>query len=327
MIKTPPPALDEFVENYRGSIRNKFISALNSGSTKFIFDGPSGTGKSFLAEAGAKSLGMSFEKLNLYALDNVDDSSVSSAMCSLIRNSAQSKSLFDSNKKLLYIEDIEKVLSVDPTILKKITDITGTIVIFESHNGEIFKAKNRSAVSSYEVVRFYKLNDRVTRDYVLRILSLNGLKPSSNLINSIIKNSHGSLNNILTDIVTISFLDGKETYLPPRTAEDSIFEQLGAVFSGNVSNINTHFSSDTEAKNFEVWIADKAPQIYSGEKLYQVFDKLSSVDILLSKIKKQYWWLLKYVQSQLFSGVAAISPSRTASITYYAPNWSLYYKI
>ncbi|MCL5101407.1 MAG: AAA family ATPase [Candidatus Parvarchaeota archaeon] len=327
MIKTIAPNLDDFAENYRGSIRNKFTSAINSGKTKFVFSGPSGSGKSFLAEAAAKSMGMSLEKINLYALENIDGNDVSSVMYSLIYNTAKSTSLFDSNKKLIYVEDIEKVLSVDPSILKKLFTVSSAVIVFESRSGDIFKAKNKSYITGYEVIRFYKLNDQVVNNYISKILLINNLKLSAPAVNAIAKNANGSLTNVLTDVETAALVSSKDIYLPPRNADDSIFEQLNAVFSGDTSLVNTHFSSDLEAKNFEIWIADKAPQVFKGEALYQVFDKLSAVDIILNKIKKQNWSLLKYVQNGLFSGISAMSNGTRSNITYStAPNWSVYYK-
>ncbi len=324
MLKEPELRLEDFIENYPGKIRGNFTSLFENGANKFIFDGPSGAGKSFLAKAFAKANKMTLETINLYMLDNVDDSDKASLVLNIIYNSAKSNSLFDQGKKLLFIEDIDKLLSVDPGILKKLREINGTVIIFESRNGEVFRAKNKPYVNGYEIVRFYKLNDRSLKAFAYRVLSLNKKQLPEETITKIVKNARGNLSSVFTDI-NLAVTLGKDSYISPRNSEDSIFEQLNSVFSGNVGGINSHFYSDMEAKNFEIWIADKAPMIFYRQDLYSVFDMLGFSDILLRKIKKQNWALLKYVQSILFFGVGSISENKAVSITYYAPNWNRYY--
>ncbi len=326
MLKEPEQRLEDFVENYPGKIRGAFLSLFEKGANKFIFDGPSGSGKSFLVKAFAKANKMTVETINLYMLDNVEDADKTSLIFNIIYNSAKSNSLFDQGRKLIFVEDIDKLLSVDPGILKKLRGLTGAVIVFESRNGEIFRAKNKAYVNGYEIIRFYKLNERSLKAFAYRVLSLNKIQLSEETINKIIKNSRGNLSSVLSDLNMAATL-GKESYTPPRNSEDSIFEQLNSVFAGNVEGINPHFYSDMEAKNFEIWIADKAPKVLTRENIYRAFEMLSFSDILLRKIRKQNWVLLRYVQSILFNGITALSPGNQVSITYYAPNWNVYYKM
>jgi DNA polymerase III delta prime subunit len=325
MLVRPEPRLSEFLENYPGKIKGELISLLEKGNNKFVFEGPPGSGKTFLAEALANYLGGKIEIVNLYLLDNVEDIDQSSLMLSVLSNAAQSKSLFDSSRKVIFVEDIDKLLSVDPGVLTKIREINSAIIIFESRNGEIFRAKNKPYLKGYSIIRFYKPNERVLLSFARRVLALNKTNLSEQSIEKIVKNSRGNLSSIITDL-SMAVTLGKEGDVPTRNSEDSVFEQLNGVFFGQTKNINTHFSSDNEAKNFEIWISDKAPQIFWGEGLSQVFEKLSFSDILLNKIKKQNWGLLKYVQNILFSGISLVSPAKRHSITYFAPRWDIYYK-
>ncbi len=324
MLKEPEPRLEEFIENYPGKIRGNFVSLFEKGANKFIFDGPSGSGKSFLAKAFAQSGKMTVETINLYMLDNVEDSDKAPLIFNMIYNSAKSNSLFDQGKKLLFIEDIDKLMSVDPGILKKLREIKSTILIFESRNGEVFRAKNKQYVNGYEIIRFYKLNERALKAFAYRVLSLNRKQLPEDTINKIVRNARGNLSSVFTDL-NLAVTLGKDSYISPRNSEDSIFEQLNSVFSGNVDGVNSRFYSDMEAKNFEIWIADKAPKIFTRKNIYSTFEMLSFADILLRKIRKQNWALLRYVQSILFSGVASVALDRPPNITYFAPNWSLYY--
>lgn len=324
MLRAPEPKLNEFIENYQGKISRQVASLVEGGKDRFIFNGPAGSGKSFLADALANSIGGNVETINLYLLENVDDTDISSLALSTISNAVQSKSLFDSGRKVVFVEDIEKLLSVNPKILSKIRDLNGAIIIFESSTGEIFRGKNKAYVSGYEVIRLYKLNDGAALSFARRVLALNKKTLPEQTLIKIVKNARGNLSSIMTDL-NLAITLGKEGHISPRNSEDSIFEQLNGIFSGKAIT-GARFSSDNEAKNFEIWVSDKAPQVFTGERLLHVYEKLSLADTVLNKIRKQNWSLLKYVQNMLFYGVASLSSGKPVSVTYYAPRWDIYYK-
>ncbi|MCW1294918.1 MAG: AAA family ATPase, partial [Candidatus Parvarchaeum sp.] len=286
MLSLFKPEIKMFVENYSNSISSKVLTAIKSGKSRFIFNGPAGTGKNFLAEAIANELNATFEVINLYEL--VDDTqSVSSLMLESIKRTAVSKSLFQQNKKVIYIEDIEKLLSVDPSILQKLNSIASdSIIIFESETGDIFRSKYKRYLSAYEITRFYKLNNRVLKAFALKLVLYNKLKISEGLIDSIVRGAKGNIASVITDLNTIYITNSShlDTF---RNSDDSIFEKITAVFSGKIENTEIYFASDMEAKNFEIWLAEKAPQVLKKEELYHFFESLSSADIVLNKIKKQ----------------------------------------
>ncbi len=316
---------ENFIENYTGSILKKFVAAVDSGRKRFIFNGPAGVGKSFLADAVAGKKGFLVEKINLYLLENVDDTDISDLIYNTVYNSVKSRSLFDDRKKVVFVEDIEKILSVDPSILDKLSGVEDAIIIFQSETGEIFRAKNKRHVSGYELIQFYRLNETSVRAYVIRLARQNGLALNDITVERIAKNSRGNLQSAFTDMATIAISGSAGVELPPRNGDDGLFERIDAVFSGDLRGISTHFASDTDAKNFAIWLADKAPQAYRGSRLSQFFEKLSLADILIRKIKKQNWGLMRYVQDLLFNGTASISGGTRTKVTRFAPNWELYY--
>ena len=320
------PRLEEFAENYPGSIKNKVLAAINGHKNKIIFNGPSGVGKNYLVSALAKSIGASVEFINLYSVDRIDNQDVSSLILSNITNAAKSQSLFGGGPKILYIEDVEKILSVDPNILKKLGGISNTIIVFESSSGEIFKSKNKRFLTGYEVIRFYKLNESVIRAQLGRISDRNGLKISQKLIDSIAKNSRGNLKSAVTDLETAALMDGKDIDLYPRDKEDTVFEYLNSIFLGRLDGVDIQFSSDADAKLFEIWLAEKSPQVFTGERLFQAADRIAFADVLLNKIKKQNWGLLKFVKAELLYGVSSLADGRPVRIDYSAPKWDCYYR-
>jgi DNA polymerase III delta prime subunit len=317
------PEIKMFVENYSNSIPSKVLTAIKNGKYRFVFNGPAGTGKNFLAEAIANELNATFEVINLYELTD-DTQSVSSLMMESIKRAAVSTSLFQQNKKVIYIEDMEKLLSVDPLIAQKLSSIAGdSIIIFESETGEIFRSKYKRYLSAYEITRFYKLNNRVLKTFALKLAIYNKLNINDGLIESIVRGAKGNISSVITDLKTVYITNS--THLDTfRNSDDSIFEKITAVFSGKVENVEIYFASDTEAKNFEIWLAEKAPQVLKKEELYHFFESLSFADIVLNKIKKQNWSLLKYVRNIMVYSCYGFKVS-FPKIDFYAPKWDSYY--
>ncbi len=323
MLSLFKPEIRMFAENYSNSISSKVLSLVKSGKSRIIFNGPAGTGKNFLAEAIANQIGASFEIINLYELYD-DTQSVGSLIRDSIKKSAVSKSLFQSNRKVIYIEDMEKLLSVDPSIAASLNSPIGdSIIIFESESGDIFRSKYKRYLSGYDIVKFYKINSRVLKVFATKLAIYNKLAIDDSIIDSIVRNSNGNISSIITDLNTIA-IAGTEYSEAFRNSEDSIFEKLNAVFSGKVENIDIYFSSDMEAKNFEIWLADKAPQVLKREQLYHFFESLSSADIVLNKIRKQNWSLLKYTRNIMAYSCYAFKV-QSPKIDFYAPRWDLYY--
>ncbi|MCL4398601.1 MAG: AAA family ATPase [Candidatus Parvarchaeota archaeon] len=324
MISLFKPEIKMFVENYSNSISAKALSAVKSGKSKFIFNGPAGTGKNFLAEAIANELKAAFEVINLYELSD-DTQSVSSLILESIKRSAVSKSLFQPDRKVIYIEDMEKLLSVDPSIAQKINSIGGnSIIIFESETGEIFRGKYKKYLSGYEMIRFYKLNNRVLKAFAVKLVLYNKMRINESLIDSIVMGAKGNLSSIITDLDTVSITNAAhmDTF---RNSDDSIFDKITSVFAGKVENTEIYFASDMEAKNFEIWLAEKAPQVLKKEELYHFFESLSTADIVLNKIKKQNWALLKYVKNIMVYSCYGFKVS-FPRVDFYAPKWDSYYR-
>ena len=327
MLKNIEPGFASFLENYAGSIKNKFLSEINSGRTLFIFSGPSGSGKDFLAESAAKDLKFELKKLNLYTLEPDDSGNLGASMYSTIKNMASSTSLFGGGKKLIYLEDLEKVLSVDPSLLTKIKSIPGSIIILESSSGDIFRAKYKKYLADYSIIKFYRLNKRIAKLYAMKIASLNHLSIPMSAIDSIAENSGGNLSSVFTDMNMVSITGSATGQFASRLVEDTIFDRIKSVFSGTADLRYLYFPSDMEAKNMEIWLADKAGRAFSRQDLYKFLLVLSHADIVLRRIKKQNWGLMKYFSALLAQGMGSVQAKFPLTIDYTAPDWDAYYSI
>ncbi|MCL4399128.1 AAA family ATPase [Candidatus Parvarchaeota archaeon] len=319
------PSLENFVENYSGSIKNKVINGIRSGEKRFIFNGPSGSGKTFLAEAMANSMGLPFQRINVYTLENVEDLNISDIIFNTVYNAAVSSSLLQANGKLILIEDLEKVLSVDPSILSKLGGIENSIIIFESSSGEIFRSKYKKSLQGYEIIRFYRLNERIMTVYAKKILALNGMSLNDGTVARIVKNAKGNINSMMSDIYTLYITGSIETGINDRYSENTIFELINRVLLSKNPDRVLDFSTDGEAKNFEIWLSEKLPQVFHKDKLFLSYDAISFCDMLLMKIRKQNWGLLKYINFILFDAINSLYTGENVNIDFSAPNWNAYY--
>ncbi len=322
MLKLPQARIASFLDNYGNRISTEVLSEIKRGANNFVFNGPAGTGKSFLAQCVANEIGASFEKINLYTLEDIEDIRVSDMIFKRIMNAAESTSLLSQSKKVIYIEDIDKIFRVDPSILKKL-EKTAAIIIFESESGEIFKGKNKRFTGAYKIIRFYKLKDNVLRSLVLSILSMNQINLDSYSLNKIIENSRGNVTSAITDIDTVRITGS--VLFNPRSSEDSIFERLLAIFSGKDIFREFYLSSDSDARLFEIWLADKIYPSFKGRALNDAFERLAFADILIRKIRAQNWGLIKYIRTELTTAISVISDNTRPTLSFTAPDWKLYY--
>ncbi|MEM0143298.1 MAG: hypothetical protein QXL94_05030, partial [Candidatus Parvarchaeum sp.] len=65
-------------------------------------------------------------------------------------------------------------------------------------------------------------------------------------------------------------------------------------------------------------------QVLRKDSLYHFFESLSSADIVLNKIRKQNWSLLKYAKNIMAFSCYAFKVN-LPKIDFYAPKWNLYY--
>jgi GTPase SAR1 family protein len=325
MLKLPEPKLENFAENYSGAITSKFLAYLRGGKKTFVFNGPSGCGKSFLAESLASSNSLNLKRVNLYAINEDEtDGNVSDRIVSLVNNAANSRSIFDNKGKVVYVEDAEKIISVDPSIFQRL-ESGSSILIIESESGDVFREKNKRFLDRFQMIRFYRLKPEIVKLYLAKVRAMSAIGVSDSLLDRIAESSKGNIMSAVTDLNTLA-ITGGTAMLSRRNTDNSVFERLEAVFSGAPSDIDMHFSSEYEAKLFEIWLAEKAPTFLTGRKLNFVFDRLSFSDVLLNKIRAQRWGLLKYVQNELSYGVASVCDKGSFRMNYSAPRWNLYYK-
>ncbi|MDP8012932.1 MAG: AAA family ATPase [Nanoarchaeota archaeon] len=321
-MEYPKPSLKNFIENYDHSIRNKFLSYFEKGVNKFIFNGPNGSGKTFLARAFANDYDFSFEDINLYLIAETETESVADRINNLIERMSQNGSLFSSQKKVIFVESAEKALRTSPLIFSKLSKVKNAIIIFESESGDIFRSEYRHFVSDYQIINFYRLNSQVIEDFLIKVCETNKIKISRSLLDKIAINSRGSLSSALTDLETYALIGDVEPQ--KRDQEEDIFSTLNRIFSGEGGFSDIFLSTDQAAKIFEIWISDNLPSVFKGKDLYSAYDLLSYIDILIKRIHAQNWELLKYISALSFGGISSMAHGKV-KLTYRAPDWKLYY--
>lgn len=322
-METLKKTLQNFVENWDHNIRNEFLSEIKRGSTKFIFNGPNGSGKNFLAESFANDYNLEFNLINLYTIDNPENLLLSDIILNRIHTLSSMNSLFSSQRKLIYIEGTEKLLRTSPIVFSKLNDIKQTIIIFESESGDIFRSEYKRYLTEFRIINFYRLNENIIFDYIKNLSMKNSIKIDESTIKNIAKSANGNLMSAITDLETYEKFQALSS---DRNQEEDIFSTLNKILSGKSSFTYRFLTSDQDSKLLETWLADNLPIVSKGEKLLEGMDILSFTDILIRKINAQNWDLLKYISALLFGGISSLF-NQNVGIRYHAPNWKNYLRI
>lgn len=303
-----PADLDYFADN---GILNKVLPYLSNNS-KFIFVGPSGVGKTFLAKCLAKKLNMNFTSIDAYLMnfENTDDVLKSFSRTLISTN-------LTGTRNLLHVSNADRLFDYSPIIFLRSKDLPG-IIIFETNSDFPFFSKNKRYIEGYNVVRFYKLTFFQLRKILANLEKLNNVYLPESIRTKIINNSHGNAFSLINDFK--SFLITKSYVFEERNSEDSLFESIRNLLSGK--ELNYFLSSPDEIKNFLIWLNEEVPLNMKGDALKLAFEVISYSDILLRRIQLQNWFLLKYVNS-LINSIATIMPSPNPKLNYKI-NYSLY---
>ncbi len=296
-----PSELDYFIDN---DVLRQVLPNLKPNS-KFIFSGPSGVGKTFLAKCIANKLGYSFVSIDLLLLTFQN----SDQLFNFIARTSLSKNL-QGQANLLLITNSEKLLDINPSLFLKIKDLPG-IIIFETNSDFPFLSKYKRYVENYVIVKFNKLPYSALKRIMSILIKLNNVYVPQDVQESIINNAHGNAQSLINDLK--SFLLTHSYVFSERNSEDSLFMSIKNLLSGRQSNV--FLASEDEIKVFLMWLAEEVPLNLNKEKLKLAFDILSQSDIFLNKIQKQNWFLLKYINS-LINEISEISNVYNPKMTY-----------
>lgn len=284
-----------------------------------LLHGPPGTGKTTLALVAAKETDAELFELNASDFRNKEK------IETILKPALEQKSLYQENKIIL-IDEVDGISGfVDrgglPELIRAIEKSEYPIIItandaFKQNLGPLRKKVELVAIKSPSNVEIRKLLEK--------ILSKEKKKVDEDTLIKISVRCKGDIRAAINDLESLINMGSTEGIeLSSRNKETPITDALRTVFKGKPCEEMTNVYDSVKEPIDEIllWVEKNVPLEYSGEEIYNAFEKISKTDIFKSRIiRQQYWRFLVYENFFLSYGIAASKNKvKTGFTTYKKP--------
>ncbi|MDD5331805.1 MAG: AAA family ATPase [Candidatus Nanoarchaeia archaeon] len=331
--KYKPSKTEEIKGQEVGRVRRFVMDYSREKHRALLIYGPSGTGKTLIAEILAKELGYEFKEINS------SDSRSKTQIEEVLGNILKQGSLF-GNKKLILIDDIDSFSSGDRGGLKAVLDIISeskfpvimTANEIDMEKMEIFKRK-------VEYLEFKSLSTEDISEYLKKICDAEKIKYEDSSLKSIARISGGDLRAAILDLQSLTEYtkelkkDDVEN-LDIRYSSEVINNILIKIFKTkelkliqeDIDRLNIPLIDVTKPsisavvfgneKCLSYFLEENIPREY--ENIYEAFNLMSRADVFRGRIiRNQHWRYLVYVRD-LYSCISLVKEKRNlANIKYY----------
>ena len=306
--KHKPRTLSEFVDQKKAVEQAKsWLSRFKPGKA-LMLTGPSGTGKTLLAELLARESNLELLQVNA-SIPGLPEE------LKRILDSVHSKSIWHSGK-LILIDEVDSLSARDrgavPLILK---------IIRESPHPVILTAINpwtqrlRPVLAESEQVKFSRIPWPQIARKLAEICRKEGIIAEPSCLQELAKWSQGDLRSAILDLQLIA--EGKTRLeerdlaaLGYRERESSIFDVLQRIFkAGNIRTAKLAIQScDKDPDEVFLWIEQNLPLVYEGEELAKAYDLLSLADLYRARVRKQQNWRFRLYMIELLASLSLLKP-------------------
>ena len=281
-----------------------------------LLHGPPGTGKTTLALVAAKEADAELFELNASDFRNKQK------IETILKPALEQKSLYQENKIIL-IDEVDGISGFAdrgglPELIRAIEKSQYPIIItandaFKQNLGPLRKKVELVAIKSPSNVEIRKLLEK--------ILSKEKKKLDENTLIKISVKCKGDIRAAINDLESLINMDGYcDIELSQRNKEIPITDALRTVFKGKPCEemIGVYDSVKEPIEEILLWVEKNVPLEYSGEEIYNAFEKISKSDIFKSRIiSQQYWRFLVYKNFFLSYGIAASKKKAKTGFTVY----------
>ena len=299
-----PATLEEFVGQARAiSGVLEWLTGFEPGQS-LLLAGPSGTGKSLLAELLARERGLELLRIN------VSDRMGKEQLENFFRTS-KVYSMFHKGK-LLLIDEVDGIPGTDrgavPALVRLIKDSRFPVILTAI---DAYKPKLRPLRAHSTLVKFTKVPSPSIAKKLRDLAKAEGISVPDDVLKNLARWSQGDLRSAITDLQTLG--QGRKEIrekdlqiLGYRERATSVFDVLPGLFrSGSIkSGRKIIFESDKDADELLWWLETNAPLEFPPEKLPRVYDLLSKADLFRSRVMKQQNWRFKAYMSDLMASIS-----------------------
>jgi len=296
-------------------IKNFLNNFPNSKKKALILHGPSGTGKTTLAQVFAIETNSEIFELNASDLRNKNK------MQEILKPAIQQRSLIKKNKIIL-VDEADGISAVDRgglTELISLIENTKFPIIITANN--VWNKKLSSLRKKSELIELKEIGYKETKDVLIQILKKENKFVKNEILTQISIKSKGDLRAAINDLQSsLETLDISKLNLGERNKEIDIFNALKFIFQEKPTNKTLGIFDSIKMPLDEIilWVEKNIPLEYKGEELARAYDLLSKVDIFKGRIyKQQYWRFMVYENIFLSYGISASKKEIKTGFTNY----------
>lgn len=269
----------------------------------FLVHGPTGTGKTSIAIALAKELGLELFEIN------ASDARNKESIQNILGSSMNQQSLF-SKGKLILIDDIDALSgtkdrgglgAVEELITKpKHLTILTCIDIWDDK----FSKLRRKCI----LIEFHSLKKDSIVPQLKKICDLENITYAEKDLQEIAKLSKGDLRAAINDLQTFSITKTLSTEdKSERDKEEDLVFCLRKILKSKKwdETINIFDKTNEDLNECMLWLDENLPKEYSSNDLKKAYEHLSRADVFNGRIRRwQHWRFLIYINILITSGVA-----------------------
>lgn len=320
--KYRPQTLSE-IQGHNTAVENvkRFVENYSSQKKKgVLLHGAPGSGKTTMAHALAKELGLELVEVNASDVRN------KAGIISRVGAAMQQQSLFGGGKLILFDEMDGLSGTKDRGGISALTDLLKKSkypVVLTANNP--WDSKFSTLRKYVELVELKTLAYTSVLSVLKKVCEQEGIMYSEPALKQLARRAGGDLRGALTDLQTIGadklVEEDDLQVLGVRHQTESTFNALNRIFKGS-NPLLAKGAVDAVEENIDdlfLWIDENIPREYKKPAdLIRAFDHLSLADVYKGRIMRwQHWRFLVYVIDHMTAGVALAKEEKYSGFTKY----------
>ncbi len=273
-----------------------------------MVSGPTGVGKTLLAELAAKELGLAVAELN------ASDERTPGMMAGFLQ-SAMSRQLFGGGK-VMVIDEADGISGrsdrgAASTVVDLIKNSSYPVIVIAN---DPYDQKLRSVRQHCTLLKMGKVPSPSIAKYLREVCKAEGIEAEEEALKSLARWAQGDMRSALADLQTVT--KGRAKLTEPglealgfRERESNIFDIMPTLMHGGSISAarNAMRSGDKDTDEIFLWVESNLPAEFKNPvELAEAFDIVSRADVMRRRVMKQQNWRMKAYMADLVACVSSV---------------------